>query len=100
MLPLACWWAIICSREMAHGWSRASFPWSLAPIIGPRLGRRPNAGDVVVFKNPAADNATGLYQAPLIGLLPGVPHPSCGTAAHPERNAGPHRSASPISSSR
>ncbi len=52
--------------KYAYGYSRHSFPWSLAPFDGRILGSPPERGDVVVFKTPA-DNSTD-YIKRVIGL--------------------------------
>lgn len=38
--------------KYSYGYSRHSFPWSLAPIPGRVLASQPERGDVVVFKHP------------------------------------------------
>ena len=38
--------------KFAYGYSKHSFPWSLAPFDGRILGSTPDRGDVAVFKHP------------------------------------------------
>ena len=56
---------VIVSKS-SYGWSRHSFPLSLAPLHGRLLGRSPKRGDVIVFKLPR-DGRTD-YVKRLIGL--------------------------------
>jgi signal peptidase I len=56
---------VIVSKS-SYGWSRHSFPLSLAPFSGRILGREPRRGDVIVFKLPR-DGRTD-YVKRLIGL--------------------------------
>jgi signal peptidase I len=56
---------LIVSKS-SYGWSRHSFPFSLAPFGGRILGRQPRRGDVIVFKLPR-DGHTD-YVKRLIGL--------------------------------
>ncbi|MEM1315062.1 MAG: signal peptidase I [Pseudomonadota bacterium] len=51
--------------KFSYGYSRHSFPWSLAPISGRFFASMPERGDVVVFKHPR-DNQD--YVKRLIGL--------------------------------
>jgi len=66
MLPRLLVGDYLFVAKWPYGWSRASFPWSLAPISGRIWGADPKRGDVVVFKNPA-DNSTD-YIKRVIGL--------------------------------
>lgn len=52
--------------KYSYGYSRYSFPWSLAPIDGRILASEPERGDVIVFKTPS-DNKTDFIKR-LIGL--------------------------------
>lgn len=52
--------------KFSYGYSRHSFPFSIAPIEGRILGEAPERGDVVVFKFPG-DNTTD-YIKRVIGL--------------------------------
>jgi signal peptidase I len=52
MLPLLRIGDDLLVAKWPYGWSRHSFPRSLAPFSGRLLGRVPARGDVVVFKNP------------------------------------------------
>jgi signal peptidase I len=52
--------------KYAYGYSRHSFPFSLAPFAGRVLAGEPARGDIVVFKLPS-DNATD-YVKRLVGL--------------------------------
>lgn len=56
---------VIVSKS-SYGWSRHSFPFSLAPFGGRILGQAPRRGDVIVFKLPR-DGRTD-YVKRLIGL--------------------------------
>ena len=56
---------VIVSKS-SYGWSRHSFPFSLAPFGGRIFGREPRRGDVIVFKLPR-DGHTD-YVKRLIGL--------------------------------
>ncbi|HWW65977.1 MAG TPA: signal peptidase I [Sphingomonadaceae bacterium] len=66
MLPRLLVGDYLFVAKWPYGWSRHSFPYSLAPISGRIWGADPKRGDVVVFKNPA-DNSTD-YIKRLIGL--------------------------------
>ncbi|HWL47254.1 MAG TPA: signal peptidase I [Sphingomonadaceae bacterium] len=66
MLPRLLVGDYLFVAKWPYGWSRHSFPYSLAPIPGRIWGADPARGDVVVFKNPA-DNRTD-YIKRLIGL--------------------------------
>lgn len=66
MLPLLQIGDDLLVAKWRYGWSRHSFPWSLAPFSGRLFGRDPRRGDVVVFKNPA-DGRTD-YIKRVIGL--------------------------------
>ena len=66
MLPRLLVGDYLFVAKWPYGWSRHSFPYSLAPISGRIWGADPARGDVVVFKNPA-DNKTD-YIKRLIGL--------------------------------
>ncbi len=52
--------------KWAYGYSRHSFPFSLAPFSGRLLGAEPARGDIVVFKLPS-DDATD-YVKRLVGV--------------------------------
>jgi len=52
--------------KYTYGYSRHSFPFSLAPIRGRFFGRAPERGDIVVFKYPR-DNRTDFIKR-VIGL--------------------------------
>lgn len=52
--------------KYTYGYSRHSFPFSLAPIKGRIFGRLPDRGDIVVFKFPK-DNRTDFIKR-VIGL--------------------------------
>lgn len=52
--------------KFSYGYSRHSFPFSLGPFDGRTSERRPNRGDVVVFKLPS-DNRTDFIKR-VIGL--------------------------------
>jgi signal peptidase I len=66
MLPLLQVGDDLVVAKWPYGWSRHSFPLSLAPFSGRMLGRLPTRGDVVVFKTPA-DGQTN-YIKRVIGL--------------------------------
>jgi signal peptidase I len=66
MLPRLLVGDYLFVAKWPYGWSRHSFPFSLAPISGRIGGRVPQRGDVMVFKTPA-DNRTD-YIKRLIGL--------------------------------
>ena len=52
--------------KWSYGWSRASFPWGIAPISGRIWGHDPARGDTVVFKNPNGSGEDVIKR--LIGL--------------------------------
>ncbi|WP_231639345.1 signal peptidase I [Sphingomonas profundi] len=66
MLPRLLVGDYLFVAKWPYGWSRHSFPFSLAPISGRIGGAVPARGDVIVFKTPA-DNRTD-YIKRLIGL--------------------------------
>ncbi len=66
MLPRLLVGDYLFVAKWPYGYSRHSFPFSLAPIEGRILGAPPKRGDVVVFKTPA-DNRTD-YIKRVIGL--------------------------------
>lgn len=66
MLPRLLIGDYLFVAKWPYGWSRASFPFGLAPISGRIMERQAARGDVVVFKNPA-DNSTD-YIKRVIGL--------------------------------
>jgi signal peptidase I len=57
-------------EKFAYGYSRHSFPFSLAPFPGRVLGRDPQRGDVVVFKmpDPNSEHYMDDYIKRVIGL--------------------------------
>ena len=57
-------------EKFAYGYSRNSFPYSLAPFHGRVFGTQPTRGDVVVFKMPnkASDHYMEDYIKRVIGL--------------------------------
>jgi signal peptidase I len=52
--------------KLSYGYSRHSFPFSLAPISGRIFGSEPERGDVAVFKLPSDDSTD--YIKRIIGL--------------------------------
>ncbi|TVV71242.1 signal peptidase I [Sphingomonas solaris] len=66
MLPRLLVGDYLFVAKWPYGWSRHSFPFSLAPIDGRIGGAVPARGDVIVFKTPG-DNRTD-YIKRLIGL--------------------------------
>ncbi len=66
MLPRLMVGDYLFVAKWPYGWSRHSFPFSLAPIEGRIGGAAPARGDVIVFKTPG-DNRTD-YIKRLIGL--------------------------------
>ncbi len=66
MLPRLLVGDYLFVAKWPYGWSRHSFPFSLAPITGRIGGATPERGDVIVFKTPS-DNSTD-YIKRLIGL--------------------------------
>ncbi|HEY4944046.1 MAG TPA: signal peptidase I [Rhizomicrobium sp.] len=57
-------------EKFAYGYSRNSFPYSLAPFHGRVFGSAPTPGDVIVFKmpNPASEHYMEDYIKRCIGL--------------------------------
>ncbi len=57
-------------EKFAYGYSRNSFPYSLAPFHGRVFGRDPTPGDVIVFKmpNPSSDHYMEDYIKRLVGM--------------------------------